>query len=261
MTYEEAKRNGICAKCFKKPALKDRALCETCLEKARVDSRITRKNLIELGICPLCKKELIMGSERTCPECRAKMAERQSKKRKEHPDIVREQRRRSESATYTRRKEQGLCTRCGKELTDKRFFTCDKCRAYLREKDRAPIEKRERYKYNLCLFCDNELVEGHKVCQKHLDVMQTNVSKARACKISAKSEEYVMKLSKYPTSTLDKWRESLNLTEDESEIYDLLSKGKTIKEIAMQVGMSTRTVDNRIASIRSKLNQIGVTRV
>lgn len=68
-----------------------------------------------------------------------------------------------------------------------------------------------------------------------------------------------MNLAKYPTKTINDLREKLNLTEDEKEIFDLLAKGKTIKEIAFKVGLSTRTIDNRIANIRSKMRQIGIT--
>ncbi|MCD7724901.1 MAG: helix-turn-helix transcriptional regulator [Clostridiales bacterium] len=66
-----------------------------------------------------------------------------------------------------------------------------------------------------------------------------------------------MNLSKYTKPTLDEWQSLLNLTEDEEKVFLLLAKGKSIKEIADKIGMSTRTVDNRIASIRRKMEQLG----
>lgn len=45
----------------------------------------------------------------------------------------------------------------------------------------------------------------------------------------------------------------LNLSDDEEQIFYLLSKKKSIQEIADRLGMSTRSVDREIARIRAKL--------
>ena len=47
----------------------------------------------------------------------------------------------------------------------------------------------------------------------------------------------------------------LNLSEDQEEIFVLLSKNKSIQEIANRLGMSTRTVDREIAKIKHKMNE------
>lgn len=52
---------------------------------------------------------------------------------------------------------------------------------------------------------------------------------------------------------LEHTKEILNLTDEQSIIYDMLSKRKSIEEISMKVGMSTRTVDREIKRIKSKM--------
>lgn len=64
-------------------------------------------------------------------------------------------------------------------------------------------------------------------------------------------------LSKYARPQLTLWFGELNLTEDEEQIYWMLAKNKSIKEIAYKSDMSITTVNRRIKSIKSKLKQIG----
>ena len=63
-----------------------------------------------------------------------------------------------------------------------------------------------------------------------------------------------MNLSRYKTSDLQKIKEDANLTEDEEMIYNMLSKGKSIIQIADKMNLYTRTIDRRIRSMKEKLN-------
>ena len=63
-----------------------------------------------------------------------------------------------------------------------------------------------------------------------------------------------MNLSRYNTSDLQKIKEDANLTEDEEMIYNMLSKGKSIIQIADKMNLSTRTIDRRIRNMKEKLN-------
>ena len=63
-----------------------------------------------------------------------------------------------------------------------------------------------------------------------------------------------MNLSRYKTSYLQKIKEDANLTEDEEMIYYMLSKGKSIIQIADKMNLSTRTIDRRIRNMKEKLN-------
>ena len=65
-----------------------------------------------------------------------------------------------------------------------------------------------------------------------------------------------MKLHKLTQSKLDDYKLRSNFTDDEEITFDMLSKGKSISEITTRLSVSTRTVDRRIADIKSKINQL-----
>jgi len=65
-----------------------------------------------------------------------------------------------------------------------------------------------------------------------------------------------MDLSKYAKPKLEEWRNGLNLTEEEEQIFLLLTKGKSRQIIAGRMKLSMRTIDRRIAAIRKKMEQM-----
>ncbi len=65
-----------------------------------------------------------------------------------------------------------------------------------------------------------------------------------------------MDLSKYAKQKIEEWRKGLNLTEEEEQIFLLLTKGKSRQIIAGRMKLSMRTVDRRIAAIRKKMEQM-----
>jgi DNA-binding NarL/FixJ family response regulator len=69
-----------------------------------------------------------------------------------------------------------------------------------------------------------------------------------------------MRLGMYLTSLtkpeLEELRGNLNLTDDEMEVFNGLSKGRSRIRIADDCMCATSTVDNRIKAINSKLNRL-----
>ena len=69
-----------------------------------------------------------------------------------------------------------------------------------------------------------------------------------------------MRLGKYLTSLtkpeLEELKENLNLTEDEVEIFNGLSKGRSRVRISDDCMCATSTVDNRIKAISNKVNRL-----
>ena len=65
-----------------------------------------------------------------------------------------------------------------------------------------------------------------------------------------------MKLSKLTKPELEEILENANLTEDEQIVFDLLSKGKTITEISLEISVCERTVNRRIHKIKNKINRL-----
>ena len=69
-----------------------------------------------------------------------------------------------------------------------------------------------------------------------------------------------MRLGMYLTSLtkpeLEELRGNLNLTDDEMEVFNGLSRGRSRIRIADDCMCATSTVDNRIKAINSKLNRL-----
>lgn len=69
-----------------------------------------------------------------------------------------------------------------------------------------------------------------------------------------------MRLGKYLSGLtmpeLEELRNQLNLTEDEEEIFNYLSKGKSNAYTAEKCGISSSTLDNRIKDMRKKIIKI-----
>lgn len=134
---------------------------------------------ITLGICPCCQKNKIYGSERSCPECRAKASEIKNQKDKK---LINEQHREWSKRTHQEMIEKGICTRCRKRKADYKYKTCGICRNKTRNYKRIKYGKpnrEDRILDGLCYFCDNKIKPGYKVCEHHY---QMNIDKANSNK-------------------------------------------------------------------------------
>lgn len=85
-----------------------------------------REFFISVRLCPQCMKNSLYGSEKSCPECRAKMAEYMAVKR-ENPEYM------QEHYSYMKqlrkkRTEGGRCSHCGGEKPADMYVQCEKCR-------------------------------------------------------------------------------------------------------------------------------------
>jgi DNA-binding CsgD family transcriptional regulator len=77
-------------------------------------------------------------------------------------------------------------------------------------------------------------------------------------KISARERRIVlMKFSELTNIEIEKILKDCNFTEDETEIFVLSSKGKSITEISYYCSISERTVNRKIKKIKEKINKIG----
>lgn len=69
-----------------------------------------------------------------------------------------------------------------------------------------------------------------------------------------------MRLGKYLSSLtkpeLEELKESLNLTDDETRVYEELSKGRNKTQVAFNCLVSLPTVDNRIKAINNKIHRL-----
>lgn len=173
--YQKRKAANLCVTCRKPLTAEDagHAHCAKCRESLRENSRLNREFWKKLGLCSRCGKNAVYGTDRMCFECRAKEANRYSegKIRKTY-----QEQREARLKRYRQRKSEGLCVLCGNPIDDKKHTFCQKCRLKRREKDRVRRgyyireDRKERYKSGLCYRCDNPIVPGYRLCEKHLAI-------------------------------------------------------------------------------------------
>lgn len=174
---DKRKTNNLCISCGK-PLDREGVNCTECRQKINKEVAETRHWYQDNGICPRCRKNTIEGDEKVCPECNAKNANMTAKRRGENREEYNEKQKIIHRNLYYKRIEQGICTRCGKRKTDYGYKTCGICRAkdaeYKRIKYGKP-NRSERCEQGLCYFCDNPVMEGYKVCEKHYQTCLQNL--------------------------------------------------------------------------------------
>ena len=127
------------------------------------------------GLCPRCGGiRKVMQNGKYCRECAQKNSEQKRKMR-------------------LKRIEQGLCTRCGAPLQDKKYKTCEKCRAYIRKFESARRSKYNKERYDnykeqgICASCGQKwVIPGHVYCEncaaknkKHKETYDVDGAKKR----------------------------------------------------------------------------------
>lgn len=187
---ERRRSQGLCVLCGK-PSENGAYRCNACKKKRNEEEAKTRKMYQKCGICPECRIHPIMGDEKVCPECNAKFSAQVNARRSKDREHYNEQHREYAKMLYVRRKDQGICTRCGKRkaLRGGRS-TCGICT----DKDRKKRAERSRdigfemrKELHMCRFCNSPAKPGYKVCEKHY---QMCVDKLKHPKCIAARTEY-----------------------------------------------------------------------
>lgn len=187
-TYHKNIAEGRCGQCGKINDRPNRALCSECTKKDIERQTEIRKWYREQGFCPKCKKNKLMGDEKTCVECRAADANLHQKIRDNNTKAYNAHMATYHKSLYDKRKEQGLCPVCGKPNKDKRYITCPICRDKKNRRTQPKFLREERIKNGLCIWCDNPVKNGYKICEKHY---QMNCEKAKKS-----NKDYMIKTNK-----------------------------------------------------------------
>lgn len=90
----------------------------------------------------------------------------------------------------------------------------------------------------------------------HITVMKMDFTVVNVRKRNRKGELF-LRFSELTRPELESIIENANFTEDELVVFKMLTKGKTITEIAQKTNACNRTVSRRIEKIKSKINRIG----
>jgi len=189
MTYKETllyrESIGVCKRCGGVLDT-DGKNCSKCRELMNRQSKERREYYLSNGICPYCGSEKLFGSERSCPECRAKRANTLERSRNRQWNKVLVQSASSHRKKYHERKEQGLCVRCGKRQFVSGRTLCTICickrKRYEqenRERKGIIIPRNERVANGLCYTCGNPLDRDGRICVSCSDRMTRNLPEKR----------------------------------------------------------------------------------
>lgn len=173
--YTKHVERHACPRCGK-PMRDGHVYCADCRAKINAFQRERRAWYIAHGICPLCGKNNLFESERSCIECRAKRAN----KHKADPKSAERSKERRRAAA-----ENGICTRCLKRPADNGFKMCSKCRSERRRKNMiayrgSHMPRTEWIEHGVCYLCGkNPIVPGKKVCKECRAILAKNIGKAK----------------------------------------------------------------------------------
>ena len=158
--------------------------CSKCRQKFSEEAKERRQWYLQSGICQLCGKEKLYGSEKYCPECRAKRANQSEKQREKDRERYNKMCSDIRKRNYLKRKEEGLCTRCGKRKseTGKLCVLCHEKRKNYSQSKRSKenlIPRVERVSFGLCYTCGSKLDRRGRVCEKCANKMSNNLPAIR----------------------------------------------------------------------------------
>lgn len=124
--YRNRKKNGLCPTCG---ATLDRKghYCSACLHKRNEEQREARKYYLSIGVCPVCKKEKLVGDEKQCITCRLKAKEYREKHVYPNQKQYADRHKTYLKELYKVRAEKGICTRCGKRKAEPGKKKCAIC--------------------------------------------------------------------------------------------------------------------------------------
>lgn len=179
--YHKRKAKGLCVECGK-PLDRVGAYCVECCKTHSEDTRQQKHWYADGGICPTCRKNKLMGTEKNCPECRAKGAEYATKRRNTQKDAYNKQHADWARSRYAERVENGICIRCGKRPASDGKTQCQYCaeqrNKYYRDKRaKTRMNAEEKYEKGICRFCNEPVKEGYKLCEHHYQLNLINSAK------------------------------------------------------------------------------------
>lgn len=142
------KNNNLCERCGNTNAI-GKKLCDKHLKQASFKSTERRKKAKDKGLCVHCQKTAAVPGFSYCEKCR-EYGRQSSKLRND--------------ARYKYRKENNLCTSCGKEL-DNDTRHCDICLENKRQQTKIIRDQRRDQK--LCILCGKEPIKsgGKTYCE------------------------------------------------------------------------------------------------
>lgn len=166
VTREYRRSNRLCIYCGEPQDREGKVTCSKCAEK-RSEYQNNRKIEFEkINRCVECGKKKTFEKTKICIDCRQKRLDQY------YTGNKRELNRESQKKRIFNWKENGLCSKCGKEIDVDGYARCSKCREKdriyaikARERNKEDIARYERPAYGMCYRCGKpELYKNYHVC-------------------------------------------------------------------------------------------------
>ena len=123
--------------------------------------------------CVRCYQSLAMINSTMCPDCAEKNNDKMKLRYSKMTVEEKKARQEKQYQLYHRRLENGLCGECGKRAPKKGESRCTNCKnknSISAQKRRGnPIPRHERPSYGECYFCANPVIPEMKVCEACYD--------------------------------------------------------------------------------------------
>ena len=182
---QRRKDNNLCLLCGN-PLDRKGVYCIKCNNEFNEEHRKQKQAYIDCGICYRCRKNPIMGSEKTCPECRAKYREWSSKR----PEDKKQRDKELTELSHERRRQEcrdnGICYICKKRKAEPGKKRCSICREKSNRKNREYYQRKsnrltrdQRIEQGICIWCDNKAKPGKKLCEDCCNKSIRNVEDKR----------------------------------------------------------------------------------
>lgn len=192
--------NNLCIQCMQ-PIEADmigKTTCKECSKKRYEEQKKTREFCKKIGVCPRCQKNSLVGNEKQCIECKAINNEMKQQKRDADRESYNAYNREYGKRTYKQFLENGLCPKCrGKRKLADGLSACLICSAKRREYQRQhrlkqPSVRQYRVDNGLCVWCDNPVEKGYKVCEYHhqLNIKKLDNDNVKQNRIAYKERKY-----------------------------------------------------------------------
>ena len=181
---QKLQAQGLCPVC-RKPMDREGYSCSECLAKENERHKDDVKRLIELGFCRVCQKNKTVPNSSYCDACLQRMYVYNRQRYIDNPEYFREANRNSQRKMYRNRKENGICTRCGKRKAKEGKAKCQICLNEDAERHAIRYEGitcSDRAELGICRFCDNPVKDGYRTCEKHYQMCCDAAKKAAKAK-------------------------------------------------------------------------------
>lgn len=138
--------NKLCTRCGE-PVVPNRKMCSKHLEESRLKTKRRTRRWKDQNICTRCGQRPPRLGKTQCDIC--------VNNNKDQYNVAK-------MDTYYQKRAAGVCVRCGKS-PDSFSVHCDKCREYMRQKDRIRFNKSKEA--GLCVHCHKSLpIKGEILC-------------------------------------------------------------------------------------------------